>query len=201
LYLPYGELLKEKNKYLWLFIIIFALILSILLAGVISDRLFQPVIRLFWLLKNFYMSINQTFLWGLVLIGVAVIAGLSLHIESNHPSIPQIRRKKRAGEVGQLAFWIRGAKHRYFARWYMARNLAELTIKILLEQGADDEHAKQFQGPGWKPPEKIQSYLKTAMDTTAVTFRNHKKTRTIHPDPEIISIIDYIESYVETAND
>ena len=193
--------MKKKSKLVWLMIFGLALILSIPLSGIISDWLIRPLIKLFWLLNNFYTSINQAILWGLMLIGVAFIAGLSLHIERIHPSLPRVRRRKTTGEVSQLAFWIRGAKYRYLARWVITRTLAELAIKILIEQGADNEHAKQLQGPGWKPAEKIQSYLQLAMHTTAVTFRNQKKTKRIHSDPEIKSIIEYLESYMENAND
>ena len=193
--------MKNKSRLIWFLLFGLALILTIPLAGIISDGLLNPITKLVWLIRNFFLSINQAILWGLMIIGLSVIAGINLHIEHIHIPIPRPHRSKRIGEVSQLAFWIRGAKRTYLARWQMARTLAELASKILLDGGADVDHAKQLQGPGWKPPERIQSYLMLALQTTAVTFRNKKKANPVNPDPEITSIIEYFESFMENAND
>ena len=191
----------KKSKLIWLLLISIALLLSFPLAGIISNGLLQPITKLLWWINQFYLSINQAILWGLLLISIAIIAGISLQIE--HVRSPRLRHRRRIqkGEVSQLAFWIRGTKHTYLARWHVARMLAELAVRILANGGADIEQAKQLQGRGWEPPEKIRSFLLLALHTTAVTFRNQKKGKPINPDPDIISIVKSLESYLENAND
>ncbi|MBI4731923.1 MAG: hypothetical protein HY781_07335 [Chloroflexi bacterium] len=193
--------MKRRQVLFWLVAIAAAALLSIPLAGAVEDGFIQPVIRFFWMLQGYYGSVHQAILWGVALIGVAVIAGMSLRVGTLHLRARRGSIEKLPGEVGQLAFWIRRARHGPYPRWYLARTLADLALEILRGRGANAERGGQLQGPGWEPPGEIQPYLETAVRTTPATFGRQLDSAQVHADPEAESVVEYLESYMENSND
>lgn len=193
--------MNRRRALFWLVAIAAAALLSIPLAGAVEDGFIQPLIRFFWMLQGYYGSVHQAILWGVALIGVAVIAGMSLRVGTLRLRARRGRIEKLPGEVGQLAFWIRRARHGPYPRWYLARTLADLALEILRGRGANAERGGQLQGPGWEPPGEIQPYLETAVRTTPATFGRQLESAQVHTDPEAESVVEYLESYMESSND
>jgi hypothetical protein len=152
-------------------------------------------------MKGYYGSIHQTILWGLMLTGIIVIAGLSLRIGSLRLQSRRNRYEKIPGDVGQLAFWIRRLHHGPYPRWYLARTLADLALEILRDRGGTSERGEQLRGPDWEPPGDIQPYLNTAIRTTPATFGRQLDSAHIKNEPDVETIVEYLESYMESAND
>ncbi len=193
--------MRKRSILFWAIAIGVVALLSIPLAGAVEDGFIQPLIKFFWMLKGYYGSLHQALLWGLVLTGVVVIAGISLRIGTLNLRSRRGRIDKLPGEVGQLAFWVRRARHGPYPRWYLARTLADLALEILRGRGASAERGGQIQGPGWEPPGDIQPYLETASRTTPATFSRQLDSAQVHRDPEAESVIEYLELYMESSNE
>lgn len=192
--------MKLKFLILWIVILIAIALFSIPLAGIVEDGLVQPIVKFFWVLRGYYGSIHQSVSWVVVLIGVAVIAILSLRIGVLNFHVHRRSVEKLPGEVGQLAFWMNRFERGTYPRWYLARTLADLAHQILQERGSDAERGGDLEGPGWKPPGDIQLYLETALHTTPVTFKRQLERNGITTEPDMGSIINYLESYMESSN-
>jgi hypothetical protein len=193
--------MRNRSVLFWTIVVVVVALLSIPLAGAVEDGFVQPLIKFFWMLKGYIGSIHQAILWSLVVIGVIVIAGISLRAGTLGLRSRRPRIDKLPGEVGQLAFWVRRAHHGPYPRWYLARTLADLAIEVLRGRGASAERGGQIQGSGWEPPGDIQPYLETASRTTPATFGRQLDSARVHRDPEAESVIEYLESYMESSND
>jgi hypothetical protein len=191
----------KKQILFWTAALALLAVFSVLLSGAVEDAVILPVVKFFWLLKGYYGSLDQVISWGALLVLLVVIAVFSLR--GGTPGLYARREQvdELPGEVGQLAFWIRRSKHGPYPRWYLARTLAELALDLLRGRGADAERGGQLTGPGWEPPENTQAYLETAMRTTPATFSRQLEQAEVDRDPEAESVIEYLESYAETAND
>jgi hypothetical protein len=193
--------MKIKPSIWWVIVLAIVGLFSIPLARLVEAGLIQPIVKFFWILKGYYGSIHQLIFWGLALLGVIIIAGMSLKAGSLQLRIRRARMEKLPGEVGQLAFWIRRRGHGPYPRWYLARVLGDLAIDILRGRGASAERGGRLSGPGWDPPGEIQPYLETAVRTTPATFSRQLESAGVKGDPETESIVGYLESYSENTND
>lgn len=193
--------MKKGTLLFWTLAILVVGISSILMAGAVERGLIQPVLRVFWLLKGYYGSVPQAFLWILTMVMLIIIAIRSLSAESIHLRGRQKAAERPLGEVGQLAFWIARSPLGFYPRWYLARTLSDLALDVLRGRGVNAERGGKLQGPNWNPPGQAQGYLETAMRTTPASFGRQLEISQVSEDPRAESIVDYLESYVESTND
>jgi hypothetical protein len=193
--------MKRPPVLFWVAAVIVLIPLSILLSGAVEDGIIRPIVKVFWILKGYFGSIHETILWGFTLIGVVCIAALSLRGRNLHERSHRKKIDKIAGEVSQLAFWIRRKDHGPYPRWYLARKLGHISQEILRGRGGNIEASGKLSGPGWEPPGEIQSYLETALRSTPATFSRQLEANHVSTDPEVGSIVEYLEQFLENNNE
>lgn len=192
--------MKKKIAW-WITAALIISILSILLSGVVQNLVILPVIKFFWILKGYYGSIHQAIIWGMIIVGVVIIASINLHggnITFHHP---KEHHSRLPGEVNQMAFWIRSAKRSAYSRWYLARTCADLAMELLRSRGENVERAGNIKGPGWNPPGNTREYLEIALHSTPATFARLFTADQAREDPDPKEIIKYFESYLEDSYD
>lgn len=193
--------MKKIKIVFWVAALVLIGVFSVLLSGVTEDMFILPVVKFFWLLKGYYGSLDQVITWGALVFVLTALAVFSLRGGTLGLSARRGQVDELPGEVSQLAFWIRRARHGPYPRWYLARALAELALDLLRGRGADAERGGQLNGPGWEPPGETQAYIETAMRTTPATFSRQIEAAKVGSDPDPESVVEYLESYAEALND
>ncbi len=205
--------MKDRRGALLLLVLGIAAVLAFFLRGLFSVYVIAPIAKFLFVLRGYYGATGQETYWQIVVVGVILIGLLSLHLVNFNLVLTPFENTRKSedkaqGEVTHLAFWLenlqrqgqfgRSGRQGSYAQWYVARSLATLAVDLLNRQGESDDREKRLQGPGWSPPENIQTYLEIGLRSNPVMFK-HKIAAARLNLPEAEEVIRYLESYVEST--
>jgi hypothetical protein len=183
-------------------LLVAAIGLAFVLTGAVRDLIILPLTKFFWMLKGVYGSVHDAEIWIGVLVVLAIILlFVLLRAEWGEKEVTE-ERQIYPGDVQQLSFWIDRGRKGAYSRWHLARRMADVALEILESRGANAKATRQLSGPGWNPPPKVQKYLETALRTTYADYARKSATASESSlDTDVQSVIDYLESLLESDND
>jgi hypothetical protein len=183
-------------------LLVAAIGLAFVLTGAARDLIILPLTKFFWMLKGVYGSVHDAEIWIGVLVVLAIILlFVLLRAEWGEKEVTE-ERQIYPGDVQQLSFWIDRGRKGAYSRWHLARRMADVALEILESRGANAKATRQLSGPGWNPPPKVQKYLETALRTTYADYARKSATASESSlDTDVQSVIDYLESLLESDND
>lgn len=199
--------MRNRRTAILAVVLALAAILAFLLRNVLSALIVPPIAELLFLLRGYYHSLEQSSFWPLVLTIVLVLGISSLRIVDWNFHIDRERKTELHGEVDQMSFWLERIDHQRlfsetpYPRWYVARTLANLAVEILNRRGVSEVRGGELRGSGWSPSPDIQKYLEIALRSTPATFAHMLEAASLKNVPDVDTVIQYLESFVENNND
>ncbi|MBN2387916.1 MAG: hypothetical protein JXB85_12935 [Anaerolineales bacterium] len=193
-----------KRRWLWVALpgLAVLVLLANALRGTVGAVIILPLARLFWLVRGYYGSLQQSSYWILLMMAVTMIGLFSFRLFDWGLGPRSGKADPDQGEVQQLAFWIARARHGVYPRWRVARILADLALDILERKGGPARHDQLLTGSGWDPPQEIQEYLEAALRLSPAHFSRYvTSSESVHLDQDIDLVIAYLESLMENSHD
>lgn len=197
----------KRRMFLLIVILVTAVLLAFLLRDALSALVVPLVGKIWFLLRGYYGSMEQTSYWPLVLAVILLLGFSSLRLADLSVRAERERRSQLRGEVQQMSFWLERFSGQGlfmdtpYPRWYVARTLANLAVEMLNRTGVPGINRAQLRGSGWAPPPDVQKYLEIALRSTPATFQRMLDAAALKPLPEVEDVIQYLESFVENSND
>lgn len=199
--------MSKRRIVLLVVVLALAALLAFFLRDVLSALIVPPLGELLFLLRNYYHSLEQSSYWPLVLAIVLVLGVSSLRIAAWDFRMARERKTELHNEVYLMSFWLERITHQGrfvdspYPRWYVARTLANLAVEILNRRGGSEVRGGELRGSGWAPPPETQKYLEIALRSTPATFGRMLEAASLTNVPDVESVIQYLESFVENNND
>ncbi|MFO7583586.1 MAG: hypothetical protein R6W69_02565 [Anaerolineales bacterium] len=181
--------------------LLLAILLAWLMSGFVRQSLLVPTLEYAWLLQKYYEMIPQSWQWGILVAIVLLGALFSLSSTRASFSTAWLRTRRIQTPGSELAFWLARISQGQYQRWFVAHRLATLARELLREQGVQIERGDTLVGPGWNPPDEIQKYLQAALYSSPKTFDSAAKAAGLDTDPEVETIIQYLETYAEASHE
>jgi len=188
-------------------VIAIAALLAFPLREAVNQLILVPIAYLLWLLKLFYLSMDQSIWWFVAVLVVLIILGRSLL-----PEFKPVRKlisfaKYERGNVETLAVALRKSNKGIYFKWLIANRLGRLAYGILLQS----EHGKPrsvfapLTGEGWEATPEVQGYLEKGLHGTFADFPNSQWTYFIPPektplDHDVVEVVEFLEAKVESSS-
>jgi hypothetical protein len=182
-------------------VIVIAALLAFPLREIINPLILVPIAYLLWLLKLFYLSMDQTIWWIAAVFVVLVILGQSLLPEFKpiKKLIPFARHEH--GKVESLAIAFEKSKKGIYFKWLIANRLGRLAYAILLQR----EHGKPrsvfapLTGEGWEAPPEVQQYLEKGLHGSFAEFPSNRWRYFTAPvktplDHDVAEVVEFLET-------
>ncbi len=166
-------------------------ILSVLLQDVIRRVIIVPVAYLLWLLKYYYSTIPQVFIW--ILLPVAIVLLISFLISRGFSASQKqfLLRKKSNGPVADMTEWLKKSRKGNYFKWRVANRLGKIGRELLPPNS----------GLMKNPPPEIKRYLEAGLNESFVDYPLRswfKPRRKQNPfDSDVDGVILYLESLLE----
>jgi len=133
---------------------------------VIERSVIRPIQYVLWLLKLYYQSMPQGFLW-ILLVGFIIIMVIgSLAVEEAKQNRREQLHKPAKGAIESLADWMSRSSRGLYFKWLIAQRLGKLArgLTIFDARRAQPSVWEPIAGPGWDPPEEVASYLEAGIN-------------------------------------
>lgn len=180
-----------------------AAVLGFVLRETVRAYLILPLTKFFWLVRGYYGSFSQASYFVILLVAVLLIGLLSFRLTDWLEMGRRQDEQPARGAVRQLAFWLERSHRSAYARWYVARTLADLALDLLGERtGSRRSSGEGLEGAGWNPPAEIQAYLQSALRLSPAGFARKEtslEAAALENDPE--QVVSYLESILENIHD
>ncbi len=191
-----------------IFALVGVFLVSALLAfparGFVNQLVLVPISYLLWLLKLFYLSVDQALWWIGVVLVVLLILGTSLLPEFKQKrNLIEYKRQER-GNVESLARAIQKSDRGIYFKWLVANRLGKLAHQMLTqrEPGKPRSVFSPLQADGWNPTGEIQNYLEKGLHGTFADFPNTNWNYFLPPqktqlDHDVNEVVEFLESKME----
>lgn len=186
-----------KRWRLPIFIAVFILltILTIFLQDVIRRVVIVPVAYLLWLLKYYYSTIPQVFIW--ILLPVVIVQLLAFFISGGFITSkkPLFLWKNDSGSVKNMVEWLKKSRGGNYFKWRVANRLGKIARELVPTNS----------GSGKSPSGNIQRYLEAGLNESFVDyplrpwFKSGKKPNPF--DMDLNEVILYLESLLEEKHE
>lgn len=177
--------------------------LGFLLREIVRAYLILPLTKFFWLIRGYYGAFSQASYFIILLVGVVLIGLVSFRLTDWIEIGRRRDERPRRGAVRQMAFWLERSHRSAYARWYVARSLADLALDLLGGRTGGRRRSEDLAGAGWDPPPEIQEYLESALRLSPAGFARNEpsspQVAALEYDPE--RVVAYLESILESIHD
>jgi hypothetical protein len=165
--------------------------------------LILPLTKFFWLVRGYYGAFSQTSYWIILLVMVVLIGLVSFRLADWAGYGRRREAPAGRGAVFQMAFWLERTRRSVYARWYVARTLADLALDLIGERsGVRRRGVDGLEGAAWNPPAEIQEYLQSALRLSPAGFaRNESSPEAAALEHAPEPVIAYLESILEKIYD
>ena len=164
------------------------------LQDVIRREIIIPVAYLLWLIKFYYTTIPQLFIWIILLVILLVVISYTLSRGFITNPRSQIIGKAISGSVENLADWINKSKGGNYFKWRIANKLGKLFREL------DDDTDGSL-----KIPENIKNYLDAGINKSFVDYPSRSwfvmKKKYSPFDCDLDEVVTYLESLMEEKNE
>lgn len=180
-----------------------AAVLGFLMREAVHVYLILPLTKFFWLVRGYYGSFSQSSYFVILVVVVLLIGLLSFRLTDWLETARRQDERPARGAVHQLAFWLERSHRSAYARWYVARTLADLALDLLGERTGNRRRSGEgLEDAGWNPPPDIQEYLQLALRLSPAGFarkESSSQAAALENDPE--QVVAYLESILENIHD
>lgn len=198
---------RRRRALVFLGVLILSALLAFPLRTAVYGMLILPVAYLLWLLGLFYHSLPQIVWWIL-----SAILILYMFVKSIIPDIEFVRKhvsysNPPKGQVEELSSWMYKAESGVYNRWLVANRLGKLAYQILVqrESGRNRSFFEPLDGPDWKAPPKLTSYLHAGLQGSFADYpiRNNPFAPSAKTplDHDVSEAVEFLETKVDTLSD
>lgn len=198
--------MKDRRSLLLPVVLLIAVAMAFLLRGAFQSLIIYPIAKLLFIIRGYYGAMAQAAYWPFILLVVVLLGVSGLRVMDWNVRLGGDKKIELHGDVYQMAFWLErlntlrdSFSRNPYPRWYVARTLADLAVDMLNRQGTDTRRTIRLEGPGWNPPPNIQKYLQIALQSNPATFSNMLDAAGLDNVPEVETVIQYLESFVESS--
>ena len=180
------------------------LLVAYLLMDSVRMYLLEPMIFAFRIERLIYEALPQAFWWGIFLLILVVIALRSLRLEPVAFYRKRSKLKERPSRAQTWRRMVSGTAHGNYSRWLLAREIAELTLRVVAHQEriTRGQARTQLKSGRIQLPPGIHEYILMGLDAPSFRqytdflayLRSNRQSAHLELDPEII--IKYLEENV-----
>lgn len=170
-------------------------ILAILLQDVIRRVIIVPVAYLLWVLKYYYSTIPQVFIW--ILLPIVIVQLLSSFISRGFIAGRKqfLLQTSNSGSVENMVEWLTKSRGGNFFKWRVANRLGKIARELVPAN----------PGSGKSPSGNVKRYLEAGLNESFVDyplrswFKPGKKQNPF--DSDLNEVILYLESLLEEKHE
>lgn len=170
-------------------------ILAIFLQDVVRRAIIVPVSYLFWLLKYYYTTIPQFFIWILLLVIIVLQVSALIARGFNFERKGYLIRKASSSPLESLADWLHRSQRGNYFKWRIANRLGKVAREMNPSTSYSEENS----------PGEVQRYLDAGLKESFMDYplrSSFKKKRKTNPiDLDVDKVVSFLESQLEEDHD
>ena len=181
-----------------------ALLLAYLLMGSVRRYLLEPMIFAYRIERLIYEALPQALWWGIFIFILLIIALRSMRLEPVSLSRNQSKKELRPSRAQTWRQMVAGTGHGSYSRWLLAREIADLTLRVIAHQEriSVGQARNQLKSGVIQLPPGIMEYVQMGLDAPSFRqytdflayLRSGRHSPPLELDPEVI--IAYLEDHV-----
>jgi len=191
-----------------IFVLVGALVLSLVLAFALQDvirkTVIVPLAYLWWVLGIYYDAFPQMVIWICLVVIVLLMLFGSLGPDIESKGYAEDETKPLQGPVEGLAISLEKAHRGIYVKWQIAHRLGKLARDLLVQRG--DRISNKAIGPllgrDWHPSQPVEEYLEVGLNGSFADYPNPPwpfgRPRPTPLDLDVNKAVEFLEAQMET---